>query len=68
MLAIATRRFRVPLMWMVLDKAGNSNTDQRLALMRRYLALFEAGSTHLLLVGRAFILCRQGMRACPIGV
>jgi hypothetical protein len=55
MLAIATRRFRVPLMWTVLDKAGNSNTDERIALMRRYLALFGAGSIQLLLADREFI-------------
>jgi hypothetical protein len=51
---IATRRFRVPLMWTVLDKAGNSNTDERIALMRRYLALFGAGSIQMLLADREF--------------
>jgi hypothetical protein len=55
MLAIATQRFRVPLMWTVLDKAGNSNSDERIALMRRYLALFGAGSVELLLADREFI-------------
>lgn len=55
MLAIATRRFRGQLMWTVLDKAGNSNSDERIALMRRYLALFGAGSVRLLLADREFI-------------
>jgi hypothetical protein len=55
MLAIATRRFRVPLMWTVLDKAGCSNAEERTALMRRYLALFGAGSIRLLLADREFI-------------
>jgi hypothetical protein len=55
MLAIATQRFRVPLMWTVLDKAGNSNAEERIALMRRYLALFGAGSVQLLLADREFI-------------
>ncbi len=55
MLAIATRRFRVPLMWTVLDKAGSSNAGERTALMRRYLALFGAGSIRLLLADREFI-------------
>jgi len=55
MLAIATRRFRVPLMWTVLDKAGNSNAEERIALMRRYLALFWLGSVQLLLADRDFI-------------
>ncbi len=31
-------------MWTVLDKAGSSNTEERIALLRRYLALFGAGS------------------------
>ncbi len=55
MLAVATRRFRVPLMLTVLDKAGNSNTQERVALMQRYLALFGAESVRLLLADREFI-------------
>ena len=54
-LAVATRRFRVPLMWMVLDKAGNSNTEEHVALMQCYLALFGANSVRLLLAKREFI-------------
>lgn len=55
MLAIVTRRFRVPLLWTVLDHQGNSNTDQRIALMRRYLDLFGAASIELLMADREFI-------------
>jgi hypothetical protein len=55
MLAIVTRRHRVPLMWTVLDRAGTSDTDQRIALLRRYLALFGAASIKLLLADREFI-------------
>lgn len=55
MLAIATKRFRVPLLWTVLDKAGNSNTAERINLMKRYLALFDASTIHLLLADREFI-------------
>ncbi len=55
MLAITTQRFRVPLIWTVLDKAGSSSTGERIALMRRYLALFGAGSVQLLLADREFI-------------
>ena len=54
-LAIATRRFRVPLIWTVLGKAGNSNTRERVALMQRYLDLFGAGSIKYLLADREFI-------------
>lgn len=55
MLAVVTRRFRVPLLWTLLDHAGNSSTDQRITLMRRYLALFGASSIELLLADREFI-------------
>lgn len=54
-LALATRRFRVPLLWTVLDHPGNSNTDQRIALMDRYLALFGVSSITILLADREFI-------------
>ena len=36
-LAVATRRYRVPLIWTVLGKMGNSSTKERIALMKRYL-------------------------------
>jgi hypothetical protein len=34
-LAVVTARFRVPLMWTLLDHSGNSTTAQRIALMKR---------------------------------
>jgi hypothetical protein len=54
-LAVVTRRFRVPLLWTLLDHQGNSSTAQRIALMRRYLALFGASSIEMLLADREFI-------------
>lgn len=54
-LAVVTRRFRVPLMWTLLTHQGNSDTQQRIALMRRYLALFGAGSIKWLLADREFV-------------
>ena len=54
-LAIATRRYRVPLIWTVLGKAGNSNTGERIALMKRYLDLFGSKSIKCLLADREFI-------------
>ena len=54
MLAITTRRLRIPLMWTVLDKVGASSQDERQALLRRYLALFGAGSIAWLLADREF--------------
>ena len=55
MLAITTRRLRIPVMWTVLDKPGSSNQAERIALMGRYLALFGAGSIAWLLADREFI-------------
>ena len=55
MLAVVTRRLRIPLMWAVLDKAGSSNQCERIALMRRYLALFGPRSIAWLLADREFI-------------
>jgi len=55
MLAIVTRRFRVPLLWTFLPHQGNSDTACRIALMRRYLALFDAASITMLLADREFI-------------
>ena len=54
-LAVVTRRFRVPLMWSLLDGPGNSATAARVALMTRYLALFPASTVRLLLADREFI-------------
>ena len=54
-LAVVTRRFRVPLMWTLLAHQGNSDTQQRIALMQRYLALFGAASIKWLLADREFV-------------
>lgn len=55
MLAVVTRRFRIPLIWTVLDKAGSSSAVERIALMERYLKLFDAASIRMLLADREFI-------------
>ena len=39
-LAIRTRHSQVPLMWTVLDKAGTSDMEERIALIQRYIACF----------------------------
>lgn len=54
-LAVVTRRFRVPLMWTLLPHAGNSDTAQRIALLERYLNLFGVISIRALLADREFI-------------
>jgi hypothetical protein len=56
MLAVITRRVRVPLMWSVLDNnGGSSDTGARIRLMQRYLAIFGAASIRLLLADREFV-------------
>ena len=47
-LSIAMRRHRIALMWSVLDRAGNSNTAQRIELLERYLSIFEVSTIKFL--------------------
>jgi uncharacterized membrane protein len=54
-LALVTRRHRIPLMWSVLGRAGNSDTAQRITLMQRYLSVFEVSTIKFLLADREFI-------------
>ena len=54
-LAVATRRHRVALMWTVLDRPGNSGAPERIDLMERYIARFGRESVGLLLADREFI-------------
>lgn len=54
-LAVVTRRFRIPLIWTVIEGRGCSDTGMRIALMRRYLAHFPATSIRLLLADREFV-------------
>lgn len=54
-LAIRTRHSQVPLMWTVLDRAGHSETPDRIALMERYIAIFGQDGIAMLLADREFI-------------
>ena len=54
-LGIAYRGIALPVFWSVLGKAGNSNTDERIALMERFLAVFGAGRIAVLLADREFV-------------
>ncbi len=54
-LAVVTRRFRVPLLWTVLPGKGNSATAARIALLRRTLAHFPASTIGILLADREFV-------------
>jgi hypothetical protein len=55
MLAVVTRRFRVPLLWTVLPGKGNSSTAARIALIERYLVHFPASTIGILLADREFV-------------
>ena len=54
-LAVATRRHRVALMWSVLDRAGNSGAPERIALVERFIDAFGKARIGLPLGGREFI-------------
>jgi len=54
-LAVVTRRFRVPLVWSVIEGRGCSDTGMRIALIERYLAHFPATTIRLLLADREFV-------------
>lgn len=54
-LAVVTRRFRVPLLWSLIEGRGCSDTAARVALMERYLAHFPAATIRLLLAHREFV-------------
>jgi len=54
-LGIAYRGIAVPIFWSVLDKAGNSDTAERIALMERFLKVFGAARIAALLADREFV-------------
>ena len=63
MLAVVTGRFRIPLIWTVLDKAGFSSSIDRIAPMQRYLKLSDTTSIRMLLAGRVVLRAgRSGRR------
>jgi hypothetical protein len=54
-LAVCTPLGQAPLMWTVLDRAGNSGAPERMDLLERYLAAFGRDSVAMLLGDREFI-------------
>lgn len=54
-LALATRRHRIPLLWTQLGRKGNSHTTDRIALIERFIALFGKDRIALLLADREFV-------------
>lgn len=54
-LGVAWRGVALPLFWTVLDKPGNSDTAERIALMERFLGVFGAGRVAAVLADREFV-------------
>ncbi|MCP5038094.1 MAG: IS4 family transposase [Rhodobacteraceae bacterium] len=54
-LAVITRRFRVPLMWSFLAHGGSSDHKLRCALMGRFVRRFGADQIEMLLADREFV-------------
>ena len=55
MLSIAYEGIAIPILWCVLPKDGTSNTDERINLMSRFVALFGTTCIAGLLADREFI-------------
>jgi hypothetical protein len=55
MLAISYRNVAIPLIFCILDKRGNSNTDERKALMRNFIDWFGKDCIDCLLADREFV-------------
>ena len=55
MLSIVYRGIGVPVVWIVLPKAGNSDTDERITVMEIFLDLFGAPNIACLLGDREFV-------------
>ena len=54
-LAIVHQGVAFPVYWTFLDKKGNSNTAERIAIMEKFMATFGTSSISCLLADREFI-------------
>jgi hypothetical protein len=55
MLGIVHEGVAFPVMWTMLDKRGNSNSDERIALMERFERVFPNAQIHCLTGDREFV-------------
>ena len=55
MIGICYRGMAYPIVWRLLPKAGSSNTEERIALMRRFLRLVPASRIKAFLADREFV-------------
>jgi hypothetical protein len=54
-LTIVADNVSIPILWTMLDKRGNSNQDERKALIMRYIRLFGLSSIDCIIADREFI-------------
>ncbi len=54
MLGVAYKGLAFPLLWVLLDKKGNSDTAERLALVDRVLTLIKVGNIEAIVADREF--------------
>ncbi len=54
-LAIVHQGTAYPVVWFALDKAGNSNTDERILILELFLDLFEKDQLACLVADREFV-------------
>lgn len=55
MLSITYKGIAIPLFWSLLDKKGNSNTAERIALIERFIVQFGKNKMKGLLADTEFI-------------
>jgi hypothetical protein len=55
MLGIVYEGIAFPVMWTMLDKRGNSNSDERIALLERFERVFPNAQIHCLTGDREFV-------------
>jgi hypothetical protein len=55
MLSIVYKGIAIPLFWSLLNKRGNSNTEERIAIIERFIAQFGKDKIACLLADREFV-------------
>lgn len=54
MLGVVYQGAAIPVMWVLLNKKGNSNTDERINLMKRFIGVFGKDCIKVVLADREF--------------
>ena len=55
MLAIVHKGIAIPIFWILLNKRGNSDTTERIALIKRFIRIFGQDKIESLVADREFI-------------